>query len=455
MLFKLTATALLRCYATSVLLACCMLHSAAANSDDFFADIDVNVDNLNQLPSPNKWFVRQLLSYGVEAPGQGFSRSEVGFNKIETSIHGEVSYTFSERISGRIEAEAFYDAIYRLDSDIQPSAQELSEFETRFQLRDAYLDISLTEQWHLRLGHQIIAWGQSDAVVIADVIAPHNNYTLLQADLRDVRLQVPAAHFTRSTSDFTLDMVLTYDAGFNQLAPLGNEFDPFIALRDLPQPLAQYNADNKIEYFVRLKHNFHGGDVSLIMAEANNNTLTLQQAKAEQLSFSQDRFSVLALTSSLSQGLWVYKAELGVHHNKSLMPAATKFNHYLGGWPQHDQLLSMAGFDYVGWRNTTLSLELNLQHTAGDTDALSIDKNEYGAMFSLLWSDTNEKLTVKANAISMLDNNGRIFRLNLEYPLTDAFKVGGLLVHYHFNQSDTLYPYRNNDVVQIYGQYDF
>ncbi|HSG93342.1 MAG TPA: DUF1302 family protein, partial [Methylotenera sp.] len=340
MLFKLAATALQRGCITTLLIACCALNDADASSDDFFVDIDVNVDNLDQLPSPNKWFIRQLFSYGLEAPGQRFSRSNAGFNKVETSVKGEFSHTFSERISGRIEAEAFYDAIYRLDTDIQASSLELSEFETRYQLRDAYLDLSLTEQWHLRLGNQIIAWGQSDAVVIADVIAPHNNYTLLQADLRDVRLQVPAAHFTRSDSNLTLDIVLTYDAGFNHLAPLGNEFDPFISLRDLPQQLAQNKADNKTEYFLRLKHNFHGGDISLIIADANNNNLTLQHTTPEQFTFSQDRFSALALTSSLSQGLWVYKAELGVHHNKALMPAATQFNNYLAGWPEHDQLLS-------------------------------------------------------------------------------------------------------------------
>jgi hypothetical protein len=423
--------------------------------DDFFTDIDISVDAHEDRRLKSKWSIKQLGSYGLANPSSGFARSESGLNKMETSLHAEFDARFSPGLAGRLELELLHDAVYALNSDINASENELDTFKNRYEARDIYLDIELSKEWNLRAGNQIIAWGQAETLVISDLIAPHNNYTLLQADLEDIRLHVPALKLTRSDSNFTLDTVITYDAGFNYLAPEGNEFDPFIQLRELPLALHQHKASRRSEYFVRLKRNFKGGDISLIAADANNNELSLAHTTAEAMHFSQKRFQALGLSGSYSAGLWIYKAELGAHWGKPVTPATSEFMNYLQGWEKRDQSLAMMGFDYAGFGDATVSLEINYVHTRGATESLAIEEIEMGATTSVNWSDENQKLTLNAHVISLLNSNGTIFRANAEYALTDSLKIGALLVTYDAQENDSLYLYRNNDAVQFHLQYYF
>lgn len=439
----------------SLVLAASVQAGNSCAADDFFTDIDVAVEAPERESIQSKWSIKQLGSYGSGAPGERFARSESGLNKIETSVHAEFDAKFSPSVTARFELELVHDAVYALNSDINASTDELDTFKNRYETRDIYLDMNLTKEWNLRAGNQIIAWGQAETLVISDLIAPHNNYTFMQADLNDIRLHVPALKLTRSDNNFTLDTVITYAAGFNYLAPEGNEFDPFIQLRELPLALQQHKASRRSEYFVRLKHNFQGGDISLIAADANNNELSLAHTTAEAMHFTQESFQALGLSGSYSAGLWIYKTEMGVHWNKPIAPAASEFMNYLQGWQKRNQTLAMAGFDYVGFGDATVSFELNYVHTQGETHTLALDKNELGATTSLNWSDENQTLSLNAHVISLLNTNGTIFRANVEYALTDSLKLGALLVTYSAPENASLFLYRNNDVVQIYCQYHF
>lgn len=424
-------------------------------ADDFFTVIDVAVDKPDESRIHSKWSIKQLGSYGLSAPGDHFARTEPGLNKMENILHAEFDARFSSSITGRLELELFHDAVYALNSDISASEDELETFRNRYEARDMYLDMDLSSAWNLRAGNQIIAWGQAETLAISDLIAPNNNYTIMQADLKDIRLHVPALKLTRSDRNFTLDTVITYDAGFNYLAPKGNEFDPFIQLRDFPFNLHQHNASRRSEYFLRLKRNFQGGDISLIAADANNNELSLERTTTDTIYFTQERFQALGLSGSYNAGLWIYKAELGIHWDKAVMPNASEFMNYPQGWEKRDHSLVMAGFDYVGFGDSTVSLEINYVHTQGKTESLAVERDEVGATASVQWSDENQKLTLNAHVISLLNNNGTIFRTNAEYALTDSFKVGALLVNYDAQKNDSLFPYRNNDAVQFYWQYHF
>lgn len=424
-------------------------------NDDFFATIDLEVSEPSRDSLQTRWSIKQLASYGLADPGSEFARAESGVNKVGTRLQGELDYRFSPAVAARFELEYFHDAVYSLNSDINPSREELNRFRNRVQARDIYLDIDLSPRWNLRAGNQIVAWGQAETLVINDLIAPLNNYTIMQADLKDLRLHTPAIKLTRSDNLLTLDALVTYDAGYNDIAPEGNEFDPFIQLRALPFAVKQDKADNRNEFFFRAKHNFRGGDISLILADANHNELSLTRTDSDTFYFSQERIQSLGLSASYNKGLWVYKGEIALHHNKPVMPAAPVFLDYLQGWENRDQTLAMVGFDYAGFGNATVSAELNYVHTSGNSEFLQLEKNELGATTSLHWSDDNQKLSLNAHFIGLLNANGFVFRANAEYALTDNFKLGSLLVAYEADADDSLFAYRNNDVIQLYVQYYF
>ncbi len=427
--------------------------------NDFFASIDLaessGRSSATEKTMASRWSIKQLASYGLADPGNSFARTESGLNKMETRLQGELDFRFTTAVAGRVELEYFHDAVYSLNGDIHPSSEELDTFRNRVQARDIYLDLDLSPVWNLRAGNQIVAWGQAETLIINDLVAPLNNYTIMQADLKDLRLHTPAIKLTRSDATLTLDGLVTYDAGYNDLAPEGNEFDPFIQLRNLPFTIKKHKADRRSEYFFRVKHSFKGGDISLILADANHNELSLANTSADTFYFTQERIQALGLSGTYNKGLWVYKAEMAFHHNKPLMPETGAFMDYLQGWEKRDQALAMVGFDYAGFGDATFTLELNAVHTSGNTRPLAVDTNEVGATTSVHWSDENQKFNVNLHLISLLDGNGVIFRANTEYSLTDNLKLGSLLVTYDAGREDSLFVYRNNDAIQFYAQYFF
>lgn len=429
--------------------------NSADASDDFFSDIDIAVDS----PDPSEWrgqaSIKQLASYGTASPGDDFARAESGLNKMETTFHGELEGRLSSHVTGRIELDYFHDFVYSLNEEINPSNEELDVFKNRLELRDFYLDVDLSTSWNMRVGNQIIAWGQSETLVINDLIAPLNFYTLMQAELKELRLQVPAVKISHSNESFTLDTVVSYKAGSNDVAPEGNEFDPFIQLRSLPFAIETDEASNQSEIFVRLKHNFLGGDLSVMAADANHNELSLAETRNNTMHFTQERIQSLGLSGSYNHGLWIYKTELAHHWNKPITPTNESFANFLQGWALRDQVLAMAGFDYVGFGDATLSFELNYVHTSGNTELLAVEKDEIGATSSVIWNDQNQKLTLSAYMISLLNSNGLILRANADYAFTDQLNMGAQIVTYSAQANDSIFLYRNNDVVQLYFNFHF
>jgi hypothetical protein len=422
---------------------------------DFFTSIDVSMEDKKDNPLQQKWLLKEFISYGTQAPGVEFSRQEEGINRVETSLSGQLQYRISERFSATAEVLVIHDAVYRLRDQIEPSQDEVDTLETRVEARDIYLDVALMDLWHIRAGNQIIAFGQTESLVISDLIAPHNNYTLFQADLKNTRLAVPGLQLSRSDEVLTLDSVITYKAGFNQLAPEGNEFDPFILLRSWPLVIRTQKSTQEYEYLLRLKRSFRGGDLSIVAADVNHNELSLQHTKDNVLLFGQERIQALALSSSINHEFWVFKGEMGTHFNKPQMPKTAYFMNYLQGWPERDQQLAMLGFDYVGLGDVTVSLEINYTHTSDDLEQLDVEKNVYGTMASVYWSDANDKLNINAYGITMPSNSGHIFRINADYKLTDQLKIGGQWVAYSAQKNKSLYPYSNNDAAQLFFIYNF
>lgn len=436
------------------LFGCLWINSTHA-SDDFFSDIDIAVESPNQSEWRSLVSIKQLASYGTASPGDYFARSEIGLNKMETSFHGELEGRLSSSVTGRIELDYFHDFVYSLNDDIHPGKEEINLFENRLELRDFYLDVDLSARWNMRIGNQVIAWGQSETLAINDLISPLNQYTLMQAELKKLRLQVPAIKISHSNESFTLDTIVSYNAGYNDIAPEGNEFDPFIQLRSLPFDIETHKASTRSEFFVRLKHNFVGGDLSVMAADANHNELSLDNTQNNIMYFTQERIQSVGMSGSYNHGLWVYKAELAHHWNKPITPTSESFAVFLQGWALRDQTLAMAGFDYVGFGDATLSFEMNYVHTSGNTDLFAVEKDEFGATSSLTWSDQNQKLTLSAYMISLLNSNGFILRANADYAFTDQFNMGVQIVNYSAQPNDSLFLYRNNDVAQLYFYFHF
>ncbi|MEQ8955806.1 MAG: DUF1302 family protein, partial [Gammaproteobacteria bacterium] len=208
------------------------LSGPALAQDDFFNTIDINVA---EEVSAGDWsilgWVTEKVGYGLEAPPPGFSRQGEGLNKLESSLFGQLDWQVSESTAFRASGKAYHDAVYRVEDSTPFHPDEINEFRSRYEVRDLYLEHQADNGFYIKAGHQLQAWGYGEYLRITDLVNIEDQYTIGQQDLQDLRLQVPALQFSYRFPAVVLDTVVAYRAGRNDIAPAGDEFDPFGALR--------------------------------------------------------------------------------------------------------------------------------------------------------------------------------------------------------------------------------
>jgi len=281
-----------------------------------------------------------------------------------------------------------------------------------------------------------------------------------QQDLEDLRNQVPAALVTYSAWDWVFDAVLTYGAGANNISPEGDDFDPFIIDRIMGLGVDEVEADTEHEVFFRASTRYSQGDVQIVVAEFNDNELTADELIAlrstnPQISYTQNRMRALGVAANWVEGNWLLFGELGLHKDKRLRPSLDRYLSNLNGWAQKDQVLSVAGVEYNGFRNLLLTFELNNIQTRDHDDFLFWDENVSSFGLRAYWTALNERLQVLGVWNSLTDSEGEVARLSMEYNYSDNLDLGLLWVAYDSDEDSIFYEYRNSDVLQFQLRYNF
>ena len=440
-----------------------VIQQSGLAQDDFFNTIDVDIAASDSSQGKNYsviGWLTQKVSQGIERPDSLFSRQDRELNKIETSLFAQLDMNLDQDSGFRISAKVFHDEIYRLNDSIDYSSDERNEFRNRLELRDFYIEKQYDNGLYFKLGNQIIAWGMAEYSRVTDLINTADQYTFAQQDLEDLRRQVPAALLSYTVGEWTLDGVITHRAGRNYTAPAGDEFDPFIGLRQAAITLERDRPRDEKEYFLRASTHLSQGDLQLVAGEFNENTLSLNQivtagATEPLFRYGQNRMRAIGVSANWADGSWLYFGELGLHKDKAVIPNASSVFRQVGGWDQKDQVLSVLGAEYNGFRNLILTFELDNTRTKNHSDFMYADKNQTSFGARAYWTALNEKLKVVAVMNELSNDSGQVSRLSVDYNFSDALEVGLLWVDYGSKLDSIFYNYRNNDILQLHLRYNF
>lgn len=438
--------------------------------DDFFdtieTDVATAVGRKDNAVSMIAWLTEKI-GYGLESPSPLFSRHDAELNRVETSLFAQVDGRVNESTSFRISGKAYYDAIYQLNDDTDYSKDERDKFETRFELKDFYIETPFENGFYLKVGNQLVVWGQSEYLRVTDLINSEDQYTFGQQDLEDIRLQLPAVLATIPWKSWSFDGVITYDAGRDNISPARDEFDQFVfqnqdgssSSYQVPV-LEREDSENESEIFFRASTHFENGDFELIAGEFNDNALSVTEVDGSQLFpthvvYSQNRMRAVGLSANWARGSWLFFGELGMHFDKAVRPVRDTLNNVVEPWDQKDQRLSVVGIEYNGFRNAIITLEANNTYTHEYDEFMLADENQSGFGARLYWTALNDRLEVLAVWNKLADNASNLGRLSVNYNWTDSFQLGLLWVDYHSENESPFYPYRNNDVMELQFRYSF
>jgi len=429
--------------------------------DDFFSTVEVSDDgkqSIDQSFSLIGWAV-QKVGYGLEAPGPLFSRQQRELNRVETSLFAQLDVPLPDNSAFRISGRALHDEIYRI-KDNDYTYDEVNEFRNRYEIRDFYFEKEFDNGLYFKIGNQILAWGQAEYLRVTDLINIEDQYTFVQQDLEDLRLQIPAALLNFDLGSWSIDAVYTYDADANNLAPELDEFDPLLAFRSNGTFIIEEVPEREQEVFFRASTQLASGELQFVAGEFNDNLPTLVRLEAlgspnPRLYFSQNRMRALGFSANWVEGSWLFYGEAAIHTGKRVRPNLETFFKKVGGWDEKEQLLSVLGAEYNGFENLQLAMELDLIHTRAHTSSMLLAEDQIGAGVRAFWTPLNQRLQILAVWSELVGSTGRVIRVSADYNWSDTIDFGLLWVDYQTESDSPFVPFENNDVIQLQLRYSF
>ena len=420
--------------------------------DDFFADIEFELEDEDEAVTADyhiSGHLDQGMSYGVQAPSSnGFDRDNKGIEKLDSSLYLALEYDANDELLVKAAFDLSLDWANWQEGEVNYNSED-----TEFVWRDLYFDLVEDDLW-LRAGNQILAWGESDVLAITDVVNPRDLTQLGQADLEDIRLQVPAFFMSYPWMGMQAELVLIYDAQGNEYAESGEAFDPFVSYTNSGLNIAKEDPDKKIEWVTRFYKRLNGGDFAVTLADVNWDEASATDFVNNNnvLVFQPSRVKVLGVSGSWVQGNYLFKYDLAQHWDKALQPN----NVTSAPWQDYDQTLAALILEYSGIDEWVLTLEMDASYTHDYAATLATKEQTYGYFARARWTTLNDQLTNQFSVLSLLGGEGHIYRISSDYDIQDGMSIGSEYVVYSVDsESDDLYAYRNQDVVKLRYSYHF
>lgn len=443
------------------LAALILVASANAVAQDFFDLVEVDEPEQTQTEKKAWQFrghIQQELKYGTDAPASefAFERTESGISQVRTETFLELKYIFSEALSTQISAKNEIDWL-----QWEAGKQERQAHYYGTTLKDAYIDYTFQNDLWLRLGNQVIAWGESEGLSITDVLSTQDFREPGQAELEDIREAIPALMLSQAldspSGSASLNFVLSYKAGTDRYAESNEDFYPLVAFKkESAVTIHDPDLDKEWEAALQYALQTNGGDYTFVVAEINENTpeildiqLEVGGSDVEAVEFFQRRQFFYGLSANKVIDSVLLRGEFGILKDRELptnnLPALSR----------NKEKRLMFGIEYSGWSDWQVGLEYNYLDRS-PIDNPNIDEQSSGFVLRTQYTAMNEKLVSQFWYLKLAEEGGIISRFNISFKPIDNWELNAAYVSYENDKpSSALYPFRNNDTINLALKYGF
>lgn len=436
--------------------------NVSAQAQDFFDLVDIEPVEQEQVEN-KAWAVRghvqQELKYGVQTPDRNFDfeRTATDISQFRTELFLEYRHKFSDQLSTLVSAK---NEIDWLRWDNGEKDWQVRNYDTI--LKDAYVDYIFADGLWARIGNQVFAWGESESLTITDVLSTQDLREPGQAELEDIREAIPALLLSQplalNEAQGNIQFVVTYRAGSDRYAESFEDFYPLIAFKNDSSSTTLYTEDPQQEWEAALRYSVHAnaGDYSVVIAEINKNTpevfdLTTGNIEDEvsDASLFQRRQHFYGISANKVIDTLLLRSEFGVYEDQNL--------HVEGNVPlqRYREKRAMFGLEYNGWTDWLIGLEYNYLDRS-PLEQIAADEQSSGLVFRTQYSSLNEKLDAQFWYIKLAEEGGEISRLSVSYKPVDNWELSSAYVFYKNDKPESrLYPFRNNDTINLALKYGF
>ena len=347
-----------------------------------------------------------------------------GTSMLRPELDLALKYKFSSRWQGRISGRGFYDAVYALRGRDDYSPAVLDAYEQEAELRDTYIQGSLSDDLDLKAGRQVVVWGTLDNLRVTDVLNPLDLRVPGLTDIEDLRLPVTMLKLDYYFGHWNLSGVVMPEVRVSKRPVFGSDFYP-AGVPALPEEEPDDGFQNA-PYGVSLKGVFSGLDVGFYFADVYADQFYLAPLSGGlpgQFVRRYPRVKMLGTAANLAAGNWLVKGEAawfdGLRYSNTPQSDYTRLD--LGG-----------GVEYSGFKDTSISLEAVNRHLC-EYDSRLMQSPDETRRDAFQWSLRmtrdlmNETLTLTLMAVTfgVQAEGGAFERLEAEYDISDALSIKG------------------------------
>ncbi len=391
------------------------------------------------------------ISHEAPKPGRTDWR---GLSRLRPELQVEFGKSFSNSWKSFVSGKAFYDAAYDIKGREKFTSNLLNAYEKDMEIVEAYVQGSLTGHLDIKAGRQIVVWGKSDNIRITDVLNPVDIREPGLTDIEDLRLPVAMTRLDYYTGDWNLTGIAIHELRFNRTPEYGSDFNP--AAAPLPHENIPSDGGDNTEYAVALNGTFSGWDISFYWADIYNDMAHPELVSTGFPIQTERKYAPMEMIGTAfntAAGNWLLKTEAAYLDG---------FRFFNSGTKTYSRTDLLAGIEYSGFKDITVSIEVANRHINRFEDILKrppdfAGRNDFQSVFRLTAKQLNDTLELifLASTYGVTGQDGSLQRISFGYDLTDAVKITGGVMMY---QSGDRFFYSNigdNDRIFLEIKYSF
>jgi hypothetical protein len=374
-----------------------------------------------------------------------------GLSRFRPELRLELKAKFSDAWQAQVIGEAYYDAVFEIRGRDNFTDEVLNNREKEAEFGESYILGSITDKIDMRFGRQIIVWGKSDNIRITDVLNPLDLREPGLVDIEDLRLPVTMTRIDYYRGRYNLSGFFLHEIRFNKGPAFGSDF--FVGRQPPPPEVKPSSAAHNTEFAASLNGIFSGWDVAFYFADIFNK-LPHQEIRADgQKELKHARLKMFGSAFNIAIGNWLLKTEAAYLDGFKFCNAPGE---------SFSRVDALVGFEYNGFHETTISVEIANRHLFEFEKALkqspdSVSEDELQTAFRLVREFLNDTLTVTvlAQTFGFLGKDGGFQRISAKYDLTDSVEVSGGVVFYESGAIPQFRGIGNNDRLFFEIKYSF
>ncbi len=376
--------------------------------------------------SKNIWWSLILIGLSIQLDAQKFN-----FKGFIDSYHAARLESPNDFISARsrlrLEAVGGKD-----DSYVFISADAIKNYAvpelTGVTLREAYLHYT-AKNWDVKIGRQIIAWGQSDGIIINDVFSPLDYTEFLARDFDDIRLPADGIRWRFLRNKFNLEVLAIPVPQFNRLPNPGNPwFVDFGLPSDIEQKFDLTEPERNLKNMdlgSRMMFFTSGFDFTLSAAHTWNKmpvfNMSLVDSTAIMIHNNYNRLSILGFDFSKPIGQFIIRGEGAYNIGKAYASKLDPFDNL----SQKNTWQYLLGIDYYPGREWMISIQISDETIFDFTDDLQARKHNYLGTLNISKKLLRNTLTISSLGYFGFSDNSFFTRTTIDYALSDVIRVMG------------------------------